>query len=178
MRVGSLCKRAIVAVDASTTLRHAAQVMLAQHVGALLVTIDADGRRDALGLVTDRDLVISCVARELAPSEVLVGAIATQPLISINSSSSASDAASLMHSSGVRRLLVIDDEGEATGLLSIDDLLEALLAPLQLLADALRTNVAREETLRADVLPPISRRPFLPMADRPVRTGQFATAST
>jgi len=169
MKVGSLCSRTIVAIDASVTLRHAAQVMLAHHVGALLVTVEADGRRDALGLVTDRDLVIACVARELAPSEVLVGGIATRPLISIASSSSASDAASLMHSSGVRRLLVIDDEGQAMGLLSIDDLLEALLAPLQLLAGALRTNVAREETLRSGVLSPVSPRPFLPMVELPVR---------
>jgi CBS domain-containing protein len=169
MKVLSLCKRAIVAVDASATLRHAAKVMLEHHVGALLVTVEADDRRDALGLVTDRDLAIACVARELAPSEVLVGAIATHPLVSIASTSSASDAAALMHSSGVRRLLVVDEDGEARGLLSSDDLLEALLAPLQLLAGALRVNIAREETLRSDASPPLGRRPFLPMADSPVR---------
>ncbi len=170
MKVGSLCKRAIVAVDAGATLRQAAKVMLARHVGALLVTIEGDGRRDALGLVTDRDLVIACVARELAPSEVFVGAIATQPLVSIAATASASDAASLMQSSGVRRLLVIDDHGEVIGLLSSDDLLDALLEPLQMLAGALRVNVAREEILRSDVPPPSSRRLFLPVADSPVRT--------
>ena len=169
MKVGSLCKRAIVAVDAGATLRVAAKVMLARHVGALLVTVEGDGRRDALGLVTDRDLVIACVARELAPSEVFVGAIATQPLVSITASASASDAASLMQSSGVRRLLVTDDHGEVIGLLSIDDLLDALLEPLQMLAGALRVNVAREETLRSDVPPPSNRRLFLPVADAPVR---------
>ena len=169
MKVGSLCKRAIVAVDAGATLRQAAKVMLARHVGALLVTVEGDGRRDALGLVTDRDLVIACVARELAPSEVFVGAIATQPLVSIAATSSASEAAALMHSSGVRRLLVIDDHGEITGLLSSDDLLDALLEPLQMLASALRVNVAREETLRSDAPPPSNRRLFLPLADSPVR---------
>lgn len=169
MKVGSLCKRAIVAVDAGATLRQAAKVMLARHVGALLVTVESDGRRDALGLVTDRDLVIASVARELAPSEVFVGAIATQPLVSIAATSTASEAAALMHSSGVRRLLVIDDYGEVTGLLSSDDLLDALLEPLQMLAAALRVNVAREETLRSDAPPPSSRRLFLPLAESPVR---------
>ncbi len=169
MKVGSLCKRTIVAVDAGATLRQAAKKMLAHHVGALLVTVEGDGRRDALGLVTDRDLVIACVARELAPSEVFVGAIATQPLVSIAATSSASEAASLMHSSGVRRLLVTDEHGEVSGLLSSDDLLEALLEPLQMLAGALRVNVAREESLRSDVPLPSRQRLFLPIADPAVR---------
>jgi CBS domain-containing protein len=169
MKVGSLCKRAIVAVDAGATLRQAAKTMLAHHVGALLVTVEGDGRRDALGLVTDRDLVIASVARELAPSEVFVGAIATQPLVSIDAASSASEAAALMHSSGVRRLLVIDDHGEVAGLLSSDDLLDALLEPLKLLASALRVNIAREETVRGDAPPTSNRRLFLPLANSPVR---------
>jgi CBS domain-containing protein len=169
MKIGSLCKRAIVAVDAGATLRQAATTMLAHHVGALLVTVECDGRRDALGLVTDRDLVIASVARELAPSEVFVGAIATQPLVSISAASSASDAAALMHSSGVRRLLVTDDHGEVAGLLSSDDLLDALLEPLKMLASAFRVNVVREETLRGDAPQPSNRRLFLPLADSPVR---------
>ena len=169
MKVGSLCKRTIVAIDAGATLREAAKLMVAQHVGALLVTVEAEGRRDALGLVTDRDLVIASVARELAPSEIFVGAIATQPLVSINAASSASDAAALMHGSGVRRLLVTDDHGEVAGLLSSDDLLDALLEPLKVLASALRINVAREETLRGDTPLPSNRRLFLPLAELPVR---------
>ena len=169
MKVGSLCKRAIVAIDAAATLRQAAKLMLAHHVGALLVTAEADGRRDALGLVTDRDLFIACVARELAPSNVLVGAIATQPIVSIAATANASEAASLMHTSGVRRLLVVDDGGEVAGLLSSDDLLGALLEPLQSLADALRINISREETLRGATPLPSNRGLFLPLADAPVR---------
>ena len=70
MNVGSLCKRAIVAIDGGATLREAAKLMLVRHVGALLVTVEGDGRRDALGLVTDRDLVIACVVTH---SDVLIG---------------------------------------------------------------------------------------------------------
>jgi len=136
MKVGSLCKRAIVAIEC---------------------------------LVTDRDLVIASVARELAPSEVFVGAIATQPLVSIGTASSASEAAALMQSSGVRRLLVVDVHGEVAGLLSSDDLLDALLEPFRMLASALRVNVAREETLRSDAPPTSNRRLFLPLAHLPVR---------
>jgi len=62
MNIGSLCRRAIVSIDTGCTLRQAAKLMLSNHVGALLVTVEADGRRDAVGLVTDRDLAIACVA--------------------------------------------------------------------------------------------------------------------
>lgn len=169
MNVGSLCRRSIVSVDASATLRQAAKAMLSEHVGALLVTVEAEGRRDALGLVTDRDLAIACVARELCPSEVFVGAIATHPLISIRSRATAEEAADLLDSAGVRRVLVVDDDGQVTGLLSSDDLLAALLEPLESLANSMRANIAREHVLRSSVESPAVRPLFLPAAASSIR---------
>ena len=93
MNVGSLCKRAIVTIDAECTLREAAQKMLEQHVGAIVVTTRSGDRRDVLGLVTDRDLALSCVAHDLNPAEVLVGAIASRDLVCVLSSSSPTEAA-------------------------------------------------------------------------------------
>lgn len=167
MNIGSLCRRAIVSIDTGCTLRQAAKLMLSNHVGALLVTVEADGRRDAVGLVTDRDLAIACVARELSPSEVFVGAIATHPLHSAPSSATAEEAAEILNAAGVRRLLVVDDAGEVTGLLSSDDVLSALLEPLKSLANCLRVNISKEEVLRSTAAPFSPRRLFLPV-EQPV----------
>jgi CBS domain-containing protein len=161
MNIGSLCRRAIVSIDTGCTLRQAAKLMLSNHVGALLVTVEADGRRDAVGLV------IACVARELSPSEVFVGAIATHPLHSAPSSATAEEAAEILNAAGVRRLLVVDDAGEVTGLLSSDDVLSALLEPLKSLANCLRVNISREEVLRSTAAHFSPRRLFLPV-EQPV----------
>lgn len=163
MNIGSLCKRAVVAIDAGSTLRAAAAAMQSQHVGALLVTAESDGHRDAVGLVTDRDLAMACVARNLTPDEVFIGAVASRPLVSIPASADAAQAAELLRTAGVRRLVVVDGEGQVCGLLSSDDLLDALIAPLQSLAAAFRADIAREEAMRATLMSASPRPVFLPM---------------
>ena len=162
MNVGTLCKRPIVAIDAGGSLRHAAQMMLSHHVGAILVTAASEGRRDAVGLVTDRDLAIACVAHELNPSEVFVGAIAGRPLVSVPSSCSAAEAASALHAAGVRRALVCDDEGLIVGLVSSDDLLGVLIEPLRSLVGSFHAGIEREEAWLGASLPPAPRQLFLP----------------
>jgi CBS domain-containing protein len=162
MNVGSLCKRAIVSIDGGCTLRQAAQAMLSHHVGAIVVTAMCEGRQDAVGLVTDRDLAIACVAHELDPSEVFVGAISSRPLVSVLSSSSAAQAADILQSAGVRRLLVCDNHGQIVGLLSSDDLLGALIEPLRSLVGTFHAGIEREEAWLGAPMPPTPQQLFLP----------------
>jgi len=56
--IATLCKRPIISIDASATLSQAAMLMREQHVGALVVTIARAERPEAIGIVTDRDLVL------------------------------------------------------------------------------------------------------------------------
>ncbi len=162
MNVGSLCKRAIVSIDAESSLRNAAQMMLSHHVGAILVTAAGESRRGAVGLVTDRDLAIACVAHELNPSEVFIGALCKGPIVSVLASSSAAEAAATLHAAGVRRAVVCDESGQVLGLVSSDDLLGALVEPLRALADSFQAGIEREQAWLGAALPPAPRQLFLP----------------
>jgi CBS domain containing-hemolysin-like protein len=64
------------------------------------------------------------------------------------------EAVQAMQSAGVRRLLVHDDQGHLVGLLSIDDLIPALAAPLAGLADVLRHGLQREVQARGALAAP------------------------
>jgi CBS domain-containing protein len=145
MNLGSLCKRAVVAIDAQSSLREAATMMRAHHVGAVVVTARQGHRQQVLGVVTDRDLALACVAHELDPATVLVGAIASRTLVRASSTCTVADAAEELRRAGVRRLLVCDGHGQLLGLLSSDDLLAALIEPLQALAYAFQAGMAQEE---------------------------------
>lgn len=136
-----LCQRAVVAVDAGRTLRETAQTMFEHHVGAVVVTRAAG---EVVGLVTDRDLTLACVARALDPAAVLVGAIVQGPPVSVPASHTPAQAADAMQAAGVRRLLVRHLDGTVVGLLSSDDLLPALIAPLQALASSFGAGIERE----------------------------------
>lgn len=146
MNLAALCQRAIVTVDAHRSLRDAAQAMLEHHVGAVVVTSSSEGHPRVVGVLTDRDLAVACVARTLDPAVVLSGAVASQPAICIAASRGPAEAVEAMRAAGVRRLLVRDDERQVVGLISSDDLLAALVDPLRTLATSYGAGIEHERT--------------------------------
>lgn len=162
MNIAKLCKRPIVSIDASATLRQAATLMREQHVGALVVTAAGGEHPVAVGVVTDRDLALEVLSRDLAPSEVSIAALASRKLAAVRGSAGVTEAIGVMAEHGVRRLLVTDDEGRLTGFVSADDILESLANDFRGLAHALRVGIARESVERQAVPAPHPRAVFLP----------------
>lgn len=160
MNVSTLCRRKIVTVDAQATLQDAAMLMREQHVGALVVTsAGADGREEAVGIVTDRDLVVDAMAQNLLPSRQRVAAVASGRVAGVPGTAGLAEAVATMEGAGVRRLLVTGADGAVIGVLSADDLLTTLAGELGGLARAMRGGLAREAAAR----PAPPRQPvFLP----------------
>lgn len=154
MQVRTLCQRHVVTIDANQPLLQAALLMREHHVGSLVVTETGAADADAAhvrGVITDRDLAIEVLARGGDASQVLAGSLAGGPVVGVAEQAPAELAVSLMQTHGVRRLLVHDDDGLLAGLLSFDDLLPALVAPLSDLADVLRRGIERESHRRGSL---------------------------
>ena len=162
MSIASICQRKVITIDAGAPLRDAAALMRAQHVGALVVTVEAAGHEQAVGVITDRDLAIEILARDLEPADVKVGQLASRHLASVPDTAGIAEAVAMMREAGVRRLLVTEQEGRLAGFVSADDLLEALAGQLGGLAAALRNGIAREGAERPSIPPPRPRPVFLP----------------
>ena len=64
-----------------------------------------------------------------------------------------------MEEAGVRRLLVVDDDGGVVGLVSSDDLLGALSEEFEGLVRALRKGIEREKAERSVISVPQRTRP-------------------
>jgi len=162
MTIARLCKRDIVTVGANASLREAAALMRGRHVGALLVTVPGDLGEQAVGMLTDRDMVVEILARDLDPGDVKVAQVASRGLASVPGSASIADAVAVMQQAGVRRLLVTEAQGQIAGFVSADDLLDALAGELGGLAQALRAGIAREAAQRSEIAAPPRRPVFLP----------------
>ena len=147
MNIGQHCRHAVIGIDEGCTLKDAAMLMHEHHVGALVVTTAVADQRDAVGVVTDRDIADAVAAHGLSPVEVRVGAVASRPPHFIRATASPADAAFAMRRAGVRRLLLVDDEEGVVGLVSGDDLLAILLEPLMALSHLATTERANESTL-------------------------------
>lgn len=161
MSIAQICRRDIVTINATASLRQAAALMRSHHVGALVVTVETGGSEQAVGIVTDRDLAIEILSRELDPRDIHVTQIASRQLASVSETAGIAEAVAVMRTAGVRRLLVTGEGGELVGFVSADDLLDALAGELSGLAQALRSGIAREGSERGAIAAPRPRPVFL-----------------
>lgn len=143
MDISSLCTREIVSVSANASIREAAEAMRQHHVGALVVT-DPDEPGRAIGLVTDRNLVVDLLAQGLPVEGQAIGTLCSTRLVGVPATATMQEAVQEMRRAGVRRLLVVRPGGSLVGLVSADDLFEAIAGELEDLAGALRGGIARE----------------------------------
>lgn len=100
------------------TLQTVARLMRDHDVGAILVV---DGEQRPAGLLTDRDIVIRCVAEGIAPAQGRAEDFLQGPLITVEADSPLEHASRLMAQHQIRRLPVTRD-GRVVGMISLGDL--------------------------------------------------------
>lgn len=105
--------------------------MREHHVGNVVVVGAGLGRPVPLGILTDRDLVVGVLAREVPePAALRVEDVLARKLHTIAGTATLGEAKELMLAHGVRRLPVVDGEGFLIGILAFDDLLHHLSSEL------------------------------------------------
>jgi CBS domain-containing protein len=100
------------------TIREAAEKMKQLNVG--VVPVVAGG--EAVGIVTDRDIVLRSVAQGLDPEKHKIMEAVSGPVISCKEDDDVAVAAGLMEDNQIRRVLVRDNDGKLTGIASLGDL--------------------------------------------------------
>lgn len=103
-------------VAAQESAVEAARLMAARDVGSLPV-LDGD---DLVGMVTDRDLVLHVLAKDVDPHKVTMASICSEDPIVVQSGDSLDEALQHMAKKQVRRLPVVDD-GRLVGILAQAD---------------------------------------------------------
>ncbi len=118
MRVRDAMTPTVLVIGPDHTLRQAAQQMTARRVGAAVVL---DPAADGPGILTERD-VLEAVARGQDPERERAGEHLTPDAVVATPDWPLQDAAHAMLAGGFRHL-VVSDEGEVVGVLSVRDLL-------------------------------------------------------
>lgn len=144
MSAGEICNREVIVIQRDATIVEAAKLMRQFHVGALIVVEKRDGRQIPVGVVTDRDLVVEVVATELDAAVITVGDIMAAEVFTIKESTASHEAIEFMRRKTIRRLPVVDESGELTGILTLDDALQLLSEELLDLAKLVRYEQKKE----------------------------------
>ena len=104
--------KSLITVEKDDTIRLAIKKMVHGEFGAVVVT--ENGK--PIGILTERDILKS-IANEMMEPENKVEIIMNTPLISVNSSASLREAAEVMLTNNIRRLMVKEND-EYVGIIS------------------------------------------------------------
>jgi CBS domain-containing protein len=148
MHIGDICTVHTVYCTREETVQGAALLMRKYHVGDLVV-IDSGGAGSApVGIITDRDIVVSVIAPGLDPASLLVGDIMSEELLVAGDTDDVYETIERMRLHGVRRLPVVDASGNLSGIVSADDLLEFLAEEMGELSRISAWQQAHEKRVR------------------------------
>jgi CBS domain-containing protein len=141
MSVGAICVRSVQVATPEERLRPVVRRMAQADAGSVVV-LGPDRR--PVGILTDRDVALRCVARGLDPDATEVGVVMTAPVTCVDESTPIESALTRMLGIHARRLAVVDDAGQLVGILALDDVLELLAEELTTVGKLLRQGARHE----------------------------------
>ena len=149
MTIGSICKRNVAVAPKGESVVDAAKRMRMMHVGTVIVVEEREGRQVPIGILTDRDIVLSIVASDAEHLPFLSIADAmSDDLLTASEETSLVDALKLMQERGVRRLPVVDHSGALAGIVTADDVIRFLADELGEVAKLLNREEQVERRYR------------------------------
>jgi len=148
MTLKTLCNREVLVAAKDDSILETAKLMREYHAGDVIIVEERNGSRYPVGIVTDRDIVIELIAKEIAIDSVTVGDLMCRDLVLAREDDSLFDAIKLMRQKGIRRLPVVDQHGALAGIITADDLIELTTEQLRDIAGLIGREQALEKQNR------------------------------
>lgn len=122
MKVKDMMHTGVECVSPDTAVSAIAQKMRELDVGA--IPIAKDGK--LVGMITDRDITIRCVADNEDMSKVKAKDVMTQGVVYCRDNEDVEDAVRIMEGKQIRRLPVLDEAMQMVGMVSLGDISHAV----------------------------------------------------
>lgn len=147
MPVGEICNREVIIINKKEGILDAARLMRDHHVGDVIVVEEKDTRVIPVGILTDRDIVVELIAKEVSLDSILVEDVMSADLNSVREDMGIWETIQCMRSKGIRRIVITGDKGQLVGILSSDDLIDLLSGELMdLVKTFMREQIREKET--------------------------------
>ena len=140
MLVKDVMSSPVVTLDENEASNKAAAVMDKNDFGCVIVTNKAG---KSIGIITERDLVIRVLAKNLKPDTAKAKEIMTTPLVTIEPDATITEAARRMNRLDIRRLGVIY-KGNLVGIISSKDVLGVMPELIEIIQERSRIEDATE----------------------------------
>ena len=148
MSVGEYCNRETIVVSREDSIREIVMLMRTRHVGDVIVVDKKGEQLIPVGILTDRDIVIEIIAKDVDVDSVTAGDVMSYELVITTEKTKLLDAVTLMRNKGVRRMPVVDEQGGLVGIITVDDVLELIAEQLQGIVSLFLKEQDHEKKLR------------------------------
>ena len=140
MKVSDLIgsRKEVFAISDDDSVLQAAQYLHDKQIRAAGV-VNAQG--ELVGVISQSDISDKVAAQNKCPAWVKVSEIMSSALITVSPNMTFEDSLRLMEQWGVHHLVVLDDQHEFLGMLSVNDLLKAMVSDEKYRADILESYV-------------------------------------
>ena len=128
--------RAIFSVEPGDPVLEAIRLMAEHHVGALLVMRG----EEVVGIISERDYARKVILLGRSSAETPVGQIMSAPVITVSLDSTVQECMQIVTEQRVRHLPVVD-KGRVIGMVSIGDLVKAVIEEQQHTIEQLETYI-------------------------------------
>ena len=152
MVVKDIMSSPVVTLNEDATSNKVATLMDENDLGCVIVT-NVAGK--PVGIITERDLVIRVLAKNLVPDAIKAKEIMTSPLLTIQPEATISEAARRMSRLDIRRLGVVY-KGNLVGLISSKDILGVMPELIEIIQERTRIEGAAEAEETEDEEKPFS----------------------
>ncbi len=116
MKISEIMTKSVISLSVDDTLQHAAQLMREHNIGSIPV----NSKDKVVGIVTDRDIILRCVAEGKDLKMQKVRDIMTSNPVVANENINVDDAARIMSERQIRRLPIVGNSG-LVGMVSLGD---------------------------------------------------------
>ena len=123
-------------VEPGLSVYEALEIMASYDIGALLVVEDSR----LVGIFSERDYARKVILMGRGSKDTLVKEIMTDEVITVNPGSTVGDCMALMTGKRIRHLPVVDDE-QLMGLISIGDVVKAIMSEQELMITELESYI-------------------------------------
>ena len=106
-----------------------AKLMKDEDIGPVLIVDDSHDGKRLVGIVTDRDLALKVVSEGRDPNSTRVEDVMTESLVTCRADDDVENAMRAMAQNQLRRIPVVDDNGQLVGIISQADLATRLNEP-------------------------------------------------
>lgn len=148
MTLKTICNRDVLIAQKHDTLVKAAQLMREYHAGNVVIIEERNGLRYPIGIVTDRDIVIELIAKEVDINSVSIGDVMYREITVAKENDDVNETIRIMRQKGIRRLPVVDGGGALVGIVTLDDLIDLIAEQLKDLAELIGKQQNLEKKYR------------------------------